>query len=192
MVSVASDDVARTAAAGQRTVYVRHPGDVIRVALGAVLVAVCSVIAAAEPVSGVEAGLFHVVNSLPSWLYGPLWLVMQLGSLGAVFGVAALAALLRRFRLAVELLAAGLVAYYSALGLKDLVGRGRPPALLSDVIVARRGGAWAGVSVGARGGLVRAHGHRGAVLGPALASGDLGAPADRRLGPDVRRCPLPS
>jgi len=108
---------------------------VIRVALGAVLIAVCSVIAAAEPVSGVEAGLFHAVNSLPSWLYGPLWLVMQFGSLGAVFGVAALAALLRRFRLAVELLTAGLVAYYSALGLKDLVDRGRPPALLTDVIV---------------------------------------------------------
>jgi len=127
--------VATSAAAGQRTVYVRHPGDVIRVALGAVLIAVCSVIAAAEPVSGVEAGLFHAVNSLPSWLYGPLWLVMQFGSLGAVFGVAALAALLRRFRLAVELLTAGLVAYYSALGLKDLVDRGRPPALLTDVIV---------------------------------------------------------
>lgn len=56
-------------------------------------------------------------------------------SLGAVFAVAALAALLRRFRLAVELLTAGLVTYYSALGLKNLVGRGRPPALLTDVIV---------------------------------------------------------
>src|SRR5215467_8514233 len=60
---------------------------------------------------------------------------MQFGSLGAVFGVAALAALLRRFRLAVELLTAGLVAYYSALGLKDLVDRRRPPALLTEVIV---------------------------------------------------------
>lgn len=70
MVSVASDDVARTAAAEQRTAYVRHPGDVIRVALGAVLVAVCSAIAAAEPVSGVEAGLFHAVNSLPRGYMG--------------------------------------------------------------------------------------------------------------------------
>jgi undecaprenyl-diphosphatase len=42
---------------------------------------------------------------------------------------------LRRFRLAVELLAAGLVAYYAAIGLKHLVGRGRPAALVSDVIV---------------------------------------------------------
>ena len=36
------------ASAGQRTLYVRHPGDVIRVALGAVLVMACSVIASAE------------------------------------------------------------------------------------------------------------------------------------------------
>ena len=40
-----------------------------------------------------------------------------------------------RFRLARELLAAGLLAYYSAKGLKDLVGRGRPAALVNDVIV---------------------------------------------------------
>jgi undecaprenyl-diphosphatase len=125
--------VATPATAGQRTVYVRHPGDVIRVALGAVLVAACSVIAAVESVSGVEAGLFRAVNSLPSWLYGPLWLVMQLGSLGAVFAVAAAAALFRRFRLALELVAAGLIAYYSAKGLKNLVGRPRPAAVVNDV-----------------------------------------------------------
>ena len=56
---------------------------------------------------------------------GPLWLVMRLGSLGAVFAVAALAAL---FRLALELLAAGLIAYYRAIGLNHLAGRPRPAA----------------------------------------------------------------
>jgi undecaprenyl-diphosphatase len=124
-----------SSAAGQRTVYVRHPGDVIRVALGILLVAACSLIASLESVSAVETDLFHAVNSLPSWLYGPLWLVMQLGALGAVFAVAALAALWRRFRLALELLAAGLLAYYSAKALKDLVGRARPAELVNDVIV---------------------------------------------------------
>src|SRR6516225_4425965 len=127
--------VATPATAGQRTAYVRHPGDVIRVALGTVLVAACSVIASVESVSGVETGLFHAVNSLPSWLYGPLWLVMQLGSLGAVIAAAAAAALFRRFRLALELLAAGLVAYYAAIGLKNLVERPRPAAMMNDVIV---------------------------------------------------------
>ena len=124
-----------SSATGQRTVYVRHPGDVVRVALGAVVVIGCSLVASAESVSGVETGLLHAINSLPSWLFGPLWVVMQLGALGAVFVVAALAAVLRRFRLAVELLAAGLLAYYSAIGLKNLVDRPRPAALLNDVIV---------------------------------------------------------
>ena len=128
-----SDD--RAADTGQRTGYVRHPGDVVRVVLGAVLVAACSLIASLESVSDVETGLFHAVTALPSWLYGPLWLVMQLGSLGAVFAVAALAALWRRFRLAVEPVAAGLLAYYAAKGLKDLVGRGRAADLVNEVIV---------------------------------------------------------
>ena len=119
----------------ERTFYTRHPGDVVRVAVGAVLVAACSLVASLESVSGVEAGLFHAVNSLPSWLYGPLWLVMQLGSLAAVFVVAALAGLFRRFRLALELLAAGLMAYYAAIGLKNLVDRARPAGLVTGVMV---------------------------------------------------------
>jgi undecaprenyl-diphosphatase len=119
----------------ERTSYTRHPGDVVRVAVGLVLVAACSVVASVESVSGVETGLFHAINSLPSWLYGPLWLVMQLGSMSAIFVVAALAALFRRFRLALELLAAGLLAYYAAVGLKDLVDRARPAALVSGVMV---------------------------------------------------------
>src|SRR6516225_9075478 len=52
---------ATPATAGQRTLYVRHPGDVVRLALGAVLVAACSMVAALESVSGVETGLFHAV-----------------------------------------------------------------------------------------------------------------------------------
>src|SRR6516225_1825615 len=42
--------VAIPATAGRRTLYVRHPGDVIRFALGAVLVAACSMVAALESV----------------------------------------------------------------------------------------------------------------------------------------------
>src|SRR6516162_11231189 len=95
----------------ERTFSTRHPGDVVRVAVGLVLVAACSLVASLEAVSGVETGLFRAINSLPSWLYGPLWLVMQLGSLAAVFVVTALAGLFRRFRLALELLVAGLLAY---------------------------------------------------------------------------------
>ena len=58
-------------------------------------------------VSAFELGVFHPVNGLPSWLYGLLWSVMQLGSLAAVFEVAGIALIARRSRMAVELLAGG-------------------------------------------------------------------------------------
>src|SRR5664279_1289165 len=85
-------------------------------------------------VSAFELGVFHPVNGLPSWLYGLLWSVMQLGSLAAVFVVAGLALIARRWRMAVELLAGGLLAYYCASGLKDIIGRGRPAEMMSDVV----------------------------------------------------------
>jgi undecaprenyl-diphosphatase len=127
--------VATSTSRAERGSYTRHPGDVVRVAVGLLLVVGCSLLASLESLSGVETGLFHAINSLPSWLYGPLWLVMQSGSLAAVFVAAALATAFRRFRMAVELLAAGLVAYYGALGLKDLVDRARPAELVSGVVV---------------------------------------------------------
>src|SRR5674536_250406 len=39
-----------------------------------------------------EASAFRLVNGLPDWLHPPAWLVMQLGSLGAVPITAAMAA----------------------------------------------------------------------------------------------------
>ena len=118
----------------RRAVISRHPADVVRAAAGALVLAVCTWAAWDQSVSDLERGLFHAINDLPSWLYRPLWLVMQLGALGAVFVVAAVALLLRRVRLAAELLAAGVSAYFAAIALKNLVGRGRPGDVLSDVV----------------------------------------------------------
>jgi undecaprenyl-diphosphatase len=114
--------------------YTRHPGDVVRLGLGSILLAGCSLIAAATRVTRFETALFHVVNSLPDWLYRFFWVVMQLGSYGAVFVLAALAVLTRRIRLALELLAAGVISYYLAIGLKHLVDRSRPIELVSGVV----------------------------------------------------------
>jgi len=63
-----------------------------------------------------------------------LTLVIARVLLAAVFVVAAVALWLRRVRLAAELVAAGLGAYFVAIGLKNLVGRGRPGDVLSDVV----------------------------------------------------------
>ena len=97
--------------------------------------ALCCLGASESSVSDVEQRVFHLLNELTDWAYGPLWLVMQLGSLGAVFVAAAVAGTARRFRLAAELLAAGLGAYYSAVALKNLVDRGRPAAVLDHVVI---------------------------------------------------------
>jgi undecaprenyl-diphosphatase len=122
--------------AGPRRVVVRwRPADAVRIVIGAVLVTVCSLAASGSSVSAIERGLFHAVNGLPSWLYRPVWLVMQLGSLAAVFVVAGVAVVLGRFRLALELLAAGLLAYLAALELKGLVARARPTELVHDVVI---------------------------------------------------------
>jgi undecaprenyl-diphosphatase len=97
--------------------------------------AVCAGLAAGGGVSAVERSLFRRVNGLPSWLFRFLWLVMQLGSLGAVFVVAGVALVWRRNRLGIELAIAGVAAYWLAIVFKDVIDRGRPAAFLSDVVI---------------------------------------------------------
>jgi undecaprenyl-diphosphatase len=116
-------------------VCTRHPGDVVRIVVGSILVTACALIASITRITSFETALFHLINSLPSWLYRFFWLVMQLGTYGAIFVMAGVALLSRRVRLALELLAAGLIAYYAAIGLKDLVNRARPDALINGVVI---------------------------------------------------------
>jgi undecaprenyl-diphosphatase len=116
-------------------VCTRHPGDVVRIVVGSIFLTACTLIASISRITSFETALFHLINSLPSWLYRFFWLVMQLGTYGAIFVMAGVALLSRRVRLALELLAAGLIAYYAAIGLKDLVNRGRPAELISGVMI---------------------------------------------------------
>jgi undecaprenyl-diphosphatase len=127
--------VKRAEANGSRAAFTRHPEDVIRAVIDAFVLVACSLAARYTSLSDLEKRLFHGVNDLPAWLYRTLWLVMQLGALAAVFVVGAVALGLRRVRLAVELLAAGVAAYVAAIGVKHVVGRGRPLELLNDVVV---------------------------------------------------------
>jgi undecaprenyl-diphosphatase len=76
-----------------------------------------------------------VVNelSLPGWTWPGVWLVMQLGVIGAVPLVAILALATRRLRLALDaVLAAGSI-YLIAKLVKEFVQRGRPQTLLDNV-----------------------------------------------------------
>ena len=115
--------------------YTRHPGDALRVVLGGAVLALTTTAIHKDFVGDREAALFRVVNelSLPGWTWPGVWLVMQLGVIGAVPLVAVLALATRRLRLALDaVLAAGSI-YLIAKLVKEFVQRGRPQTLLEDV-----------------------------------------------------------
>jgi undecaprenyl-diphosphatase len=94
---------------------------------------------AADGVPRIEEQTFDVANQSPDWLEQVLWLPMQLGSLfGPVVVAAAAWARWREWRPAVGSLAVGIAAWEGAKLIKDQVGRGRPYAELSDLVI--RGG----------------------------------------------------
>jgi glycosyltransferase 2 family protein len=85
--------------------------------------------------SEMEASVFRIINELPSPIYWPAWLVMQLGNLIAVPAVAVVALLFKRYRLALAALLVGVGKWYSSRLLKDVFLRERPASVLSDVVL---------------------------------------------------------
>jgi membrane-associated phospholipid phosphatase/predicted Ser/Thr protein kinase len=115
--------------------YTRHPGDAVRVVLGSAVLALTTTAIHKDFIGDREAALFRVVNglALPGWTWPGVWLVMQLGVIGAVPLVAVLALATKRLRLALDaVLAAGSI-YLIAKLVKEFVQRGRPQTLLGDV-----------------------------------------------------------
>jgi len=94
-------------------------------------------VAASGAVSSLEASTFEAINQLPDALFWPMWAVMQLGNLFAVPALTLAAMYFRRWRLAAGLLVAGVACWILGKVVKDIVGRGRPGALLEDVILRR-------------------------------------------------------
>lgn len=112
---------------------VRHPRDVLRLAVGLAALAAVAGAVADGPVGRFETNAFRLVDDLPHLLRGPLFVVMQLGSLSAVPVVVALALAARRVRLARDLALAGISAWLLAKVVKGLVERPRPVGVLPDV-----------------------------------------------------------
>ncbi|HZD69563.1 MAG TPA: phosphatase PAP2 family protein [Actinomycetes bacterium] len=111
----------------------RHVGDLVRLAAAVALLVATAELVHRDRVAALEVDAFRLVNDLPGFLYPPVWVVMQLGNLVAVPAVAVLAALTRRFRLAVNLLVAGVGVWLLAVLVKGMVERGRPAHFLHDV-----------------------------------------------------------
>lgn len=85
----------------------------------------------AEP----EERVFRAVNKAPGSLHKPVWLVMQSGSLSAVFVVAGALLRARRPRAAITAAVAGTGVWAGVKLVKPLIGRGRPEHHLEEVTV---------------------------------------------------------
>lgn len=112
-------------------------GDVVLLAVATAVLAATTALAG-RGTSAAEAEVFGWMNAPPDWLFGPVWVVMQLGTIGvaAVVGVATGYAL-RRPTLALIFAVTPVVAWLGARVLKDLVERGRPAA--EGLVVTIRG-----------------------------------------------------
>ncbi|NYJ04992.1 phosphatase PAP2 family protein [Petropleomorpha daqingensis] len=113
---------------------VRGPRDVVLLLAGVLVLVLVSVPVYGGRVTGAEAAVFRVVDAVPLPI-AAVWPVMQLGNFLVVPVAALVAAAFRRWRLAAELLLAGAGVYVLAKVVKGIVVRGRPDALLDDVVV---------------------------------------------------------
>ena len=113
----------------------RHPGDVVRLITALAVLLMSIKLVNRNHIDELEIDAFRLVNDLPGVLYRPVWLVMQLGNVLVVPVVAGVAALTRRYRLAVNLAVAGFGCYFLARLVKLLVHRGRPSEYLPHVNV---------------------------------------------------------
>jgi membrane-associated phospholipid phosphatase len=112
---------------------VRRRSDALLLA-GAVLLLVLSALPVHEDqVPQLERDVFQAVNDSVTVPFVLVWPVMQLGNFLVVPLAAAAAAVARRFRLGLGLLAGGVVAWLLAKVIKQVATRGRPGALLPDV-----------------------------------------------------------
>jgi membrane-associated phospholipid phosphatase len=114
---------------------VRGGSDVVLVVLGCGVLLLAAWPVDAGHVADAEAAVFGALNGTTVLPFVVVWPVMQLGNVTVVPVSACLAAAFRRWRLAGELLLAGAAAYVAAKVGKGIWPRGRPDALLTDVVI---------------------------------------------------------
>ena len=115
--------------------WVRTPRrDGIVIAFGTLVLAVLLV---EDPPATWEESIFRRLNELPHNVEWMLWVLQQMGSALVVpFAAVALWRLTRHWRPPVALLIGGFtLGWLAAKGVKAIVGRGRPAAILDDVIL---------------------------------------------------------
>jgi membrane-associated phospholipid phosphatase len=123
----------------------RRRADALLAAAGLTVAASCAVLVARKVLAGADADVFRWINHWPAWLYPPMWVVQLTGVIGAFGVLAVLAALLRRWRLALASAAAALLKPSAEALVKTFVHRYRPGQTVSGAIV-RHGAAAHGLS----------------------------------------------
>jgi len=114
---------------------VRGRPDLLLLAGGTSLLVLAALPVDPGRVPGVEAAVFGALNGTTVLPFVLVWPVMQLGNALVVPASALVAATVRRWWLAAELLVAGTAAYVLAKVVKGIVPRGRPDGLLADVVI---------------------------------------------------------
>ncbi len=114
---------------------VRRGRDAVPVLVGALVLVLAALPVERTSVPAAESAVFRALNGVDVLPFVLVWPVMQLGNVLVVPASALVAAALRHWRLAVGLLLAGAGTYLAAKGIKDVVVRGRPDGLLTDVVV---------------------------------------------------------
>lgn len=103
-----------------------------RLGLGAGVTLLTAMAAHGNHVGRTEARTFQLVNGLPDRVYHPMWMVMQLGTLGAAPAAAGAAWLAHDSELACRLLVGGASTWALSKLVKRLVRRPRPATLLTN------------------------------------------------------------
>jgi membrane-associated phospholipid phosphatase len=130
-------------AGGPRAVT-RIRRDLIVLAASLAVFALCAVLVADGRVGPAERAVFHAINGLPNWLYGPMLLFQYLGVLAMPLVVAVGALAWRRWRLAGALVLVVPLKLALERVAKLLVERERPGTTVPDAIL--RGVPSAGLS----------------------------------------------
>ncbi len=114
----------------------RRPVDALTVVLGAAVTAACAWVVSSGEVGRVERAVFRAVNSWPDVLQWPLWVFQTLGVLLMPLVVAVVAAIARRWRLAIALvLLVPLKLLVEKEVLKELVARERPGTTIPGAVL---------------------------------------------------------
>jgi membrane-associated phospholipid phosphatase len=109
--------------------------DAIAALAGLAVFAACAFAVRDGTVGPAELAVFHAVNELPDALSGPMQAAQLLGVLGVPAIAAAIAAALRRWRLAVACLVVAVEKLVAERIVWQLVERSRPATTIEDAIV---------------------------------------------------------